>query len=139
MEKTLTIERVEYALDARFASCMDLSDIRDNVPSDNRRKSFLSRSIAALCVMALADVEPEIAARSVVDSWGDCGLDAIFFDESEGIPLHRPVQVYRDGNKVIELGHVLKFLEGVRKLISSKIDNFNEKINRRAAEINPPL
>jgi hypothetical protein len=48
--------------------------------AEQKDTMFLSRSLAAFAVAALAKIDDAAAAKSVVDEFHDDGIDAFFFD-----------------------------------------------------------
>lgn len=135
MDTPLTIERIKHALDQRFGELIDLSDLPPNTPGDVRRRKQLSRSIAALVIMALSDAEADVAANSVTDGHDDLGLDAIYFDSTEDTLYVVQSKFSDSGSKTIELGDCQKFLAGLRDLIHADFSKANERLRRREHEI----
>src|SRR5436853_494233 len=75
----LARQRIEKRLEA-FRGLIDMSDWSTR-PADQERVAFLSRALAAYCIQLLADTTiPEIAAKSVTDTYHDRGIDAVHYD-----------------------------------------------------------
>ncbi len=111
----------------------------DDVKSKNRDLTALSRALAAFSLSCLADADLATAADSVVDGFNDNGIDAIYFDPNEkGLYL---VQSKWNSNHTasVDNGSVLKFLQGVKDLLSSRFDRFNPRIQSRQQEIDKAI
>ncbi len=128
------IQQIKAKLKSMFESAVDISDY-DGKSESERDSVFFTRALAAFVISATADIEPDIAGRCVTDGYNDNGLDAIYFDEREKILFLVQTKWHHEGNKSIERGDALKFIAGVKDLINTRFDNFNEKINNRSTEI----
>jgi len=138
MDSTLTMERLTYALDSRFADLIDMSDCQSEPPEEQRTK-FLSRALAAFCVQCLTDADPIIAAQSVTDGYKDQGLDAIYFDSAENTLLLVQSKWSKNATKTIDAGDCQLFINGIQALIRADFSDFNEKIRKREAEMRANL
>jgi len=76
------VRQIEGYLEATFAGLIDMSDY-DGKAADHRKGAFLSRAVAALALVHAAGVSPDVAAKAVVDGYGDNGIDAIHYDEAD--------------------------------------------------------
>jgi hypothetical protein len=65
------------------AALIDLSDLKATASEEERRNKQLSRSVAALAIMAMTEASAEEAAKSITDGYDDLGLDAIYFESAE--------------------------------------------------------
>jgi hypothetical protein len=135
MDTTLSMERINYALDKRFAELIDLSDLRPETLDPDRRSCRLSRSLAALAIVALSEADDQAACESITDGFDDLGLDAIYFETAENT-LYVITSKWRGaGRKTIELGDCNNFLEGVDALIHADFSRANSRLQSRQAEI----
>ncbi|HKU73591.1 MAG TPA: AIPR family protein [Pyrinomonadaceae bacterium] len=138
MDPTLTMERLTYALDSRFAGLIDMSDYQSE-PKEEQRTKFLSRALAAFCIQCLTDADPAVAAQSVTDGYQDQGLDAIYFDSTENTLYLVQSKWSKNGTKTIESGDCQLFIDGIQSLIRADFSGFNEKIRKREAEMRANL
>src|ERR1700754_4562351 len=69
MDTTLTIERTIFALDERFTSKIDLSDLKASASETERRNCQLSRGLTALAVMALTEADTQEAVQCITDGY----------------------------------------------------------------------
>jgi hypothetical protein len=124
---------------ARFSSLVDLSDIAATASAEDRESNFLTRSLTAFCVAALAKVDDTLAANSVVDEYQDDGIDGFFFDRIE----HRAYLIQskwaKNGSGSIDLGSVLKFIQGVNHFIEGKVAALGPKMRAKAQDIQDVL
>ncbi len=74
----LHVRHIQAAVDKRFRNFIDLSDF-SNWPPVHREDCFLTRGLAAFVIAELSGVADQIAATSVVDEFGDNGIDALEF------------------------------------------------------------
>lgn len=106
-----------------FDQKIDISDY-DGRPEDQRVNAFCSRGLAAYAIAILTGKSYEIAAIAVTDEGNDGGIDAIYFDEDERILSVVQAKWSDEGRAQIDQEAMLKFLSGVRKLISANYNAF---------------
>jgi len=113
-----------------IAPLIDKSDIPAKAGPD-REAHVLSRSMAAAAIKILADVDDATAAGAIVDGGKDNGIDAIYYDP-QGKSLFLVQSKWSNSHSgSIESGAILKFLQGVKDLVSLKNGRFNEKMQKR--------
>jgi hypothetical protein len=134
----LHIGHIKAALKKRFEGIIDLSDIPANAPPHERENFFLTRSLSAFVIAELAKIDDKIAAKSVVDGSKDNGIDAFYFDNNERICYLVQSKWIHNGKASIELGEILKFVQGVTDLLEFKIDRF-DKLQQKKPEIEAVL
>jgi hypothetical protein len=96
----------------RFEPIVDMSDVKTTDPGQ-REAQFLSRSLAAFVIAALAKIEDPEAAKAVVDEYQDDGIDGFFFSQTEHICYLVQSKWSKDGSGSIDLASTLKFIQGV--------------------------
>lgn len=131
---TLYLERIAYALDSNFKDGIDMSDYKGK-PEKDLKSAFLSRALAAYCVMALSDCEPKAAGASITDGFHDNGLDAVYFDGDEKVLYLATSKWSHDATKSIDKATCLSFIAGIRNLIKGDLSQFNDKLKSREKEI----
>jgi hypothetical protein len=120
------------------APLIDKTDIASKSSAD-KEAHVLSRSVAAAAIKLLAEVDDSTAANAIVDGGKDNGIDAIYYDpQNKALFL---IQSKWSGihTSSIESGEILKFLQGVKDLVSLKKGRFNEKIQKRWSLIEDAL
>lgn len=93
-------------------------------PVAQQAQAFCSRSLAAYSIAILTGKGYEVAASCVTDEGNDGGIDAIYFDEDEKILNIVQAKWSDEGRAQINQEAMLKFLSGIRKLISADYDAF---------------
>lgn len=135
MDPSIKIERTKHALDERFSSLIDLSDLKASASEQERRSAQLSRGLSALAIMALTKADSQSAVASLTDGYDDLGLDAIYFESAESTLYVVQSKWSEGGTKTIDLGECLKFLAGVRALIRADFSAGNDRLRKREQEI----
>ncbi len=132
------VNQIKAHLTSLFHEQIDMTDCTEKSAKDYE-SIFLSRSLAAFVIHIDANVEPIQAAASVTDGFHDNGLDAIFFHESKKTLYLVQSKWRHDGAGSIERGDAQKFIQGVKDLITIKLDRFNKKVNKHQKEIETAL
>jgi len=114
------VRQIEGYPEATFAGLIDMSDY-DGKAADHRKGAFLSRAVAALALVHAAGVSPDVAAKAVVDGYGDNGIDAIHYDEADRLLYIVQSKWDGDGTGSVELGEAQKFVAGVRDLVHPRL------------------
>ncbi len=89
--------------------------------------ALLSRALAAHAIRSLEGSSLDQAAHAVVDQFDDQGIDGCYFNEAEKRLLLCQSKWSSAGNRSIDLASVHKFLGGVDKLVSLRLEGFGEK------------
>lgn len=134
---TIHLQRIKSALEI-FRPHIDLSDYASKPPQE-RESAFLSRALAAYALVVLSEASPEVASKSITDGYNDGGLDAIHFDAENSVLFFVQSKWIHDGDGAIAQGECKKFLDGFRDIISSRYQNFSDKIRNREPEIRKAL
>lgn len=128
----LHVGHIQSAIDKRFRGLIDLDDVTN---ASQVEDSFLTRGLAAFAVAELSGAEDRVAALSVVDSFGDNGIDALYFDAPERICYLVQSKWIKSGNSSVDVGSALKFKQGVHHFFQGNLDAFGAKMKARKAEI----
>ncbi len=83
----------------------------------------------------MAGTDDKTAAASVVDGFGDGGIDAFLFDQVNDVFYFVQSKWNEDGNTPFNEAASTKFADGVRDILAGKIDQFDDKVKKREAEI----
>src|SRR5215207_7360139 len=113
--------QIRQKLQEQVVPAINGSDLPDN---SGKADHLLSRAVAAVCVRIKTNVEISTAAESIVDGSDDNGLDAIYHDISNGTLTLVQSKWSSTHSSSIDSGSVLKFLQGVKDLISQKKSKF---------------
>jgi len=137
----VTVNRIASVLERDFNGKIDMSDWTGR-PEAEIRSAFLSRALAALCVKYLAEIDVHTASEALTDGFGDGGIDALYFDQTEDIFYFVQSKWSKDGTSPLNGDGSSKFIEGVTNILSGDagaFTKFNEKIKRKEAEIRNAL
>lgn len=135
----LHVNQIAGFLTKRLKNFVDLADYEHHEDAGQIHKVFLTRALSALAVSSLADVELEGLCSNITDGQKDGGIDLIYFDAAERTLYLAQTKWHDDGHGSIELGDVLKFIEGVRKVLDDDVESLNEKIRARRPDIERAL
>lgn len=128
----LHVGHVQAAIEKRFKTLIDLSDIKD---PNKRQDAFLTRGLAAFVVAELGGADDPVSASSVLDEYGDNGIDALYYDPAELVCYLVQSKWIKSGSGSVDLGSILKFKQGVHDFFQADFDKFGPKMQPRRAEI----
>lgn len=134
----LHVDRIGITLNRLFKDQIDLSDIENNAAKE-KDDAFLSRSLAAYVLTQTAKIDNKSAAESVVDGYGDNGIDAIYFDKDELSVYVVQSKWKHSGKGSPDLGSVRNFIAGFKDLINGEFDRFNKKVAKMKDSISDAL
>lgn len=104
---------------------------------DDRANKQISRAFSAFALHKKFGLNPQEAARSVVDDFDDKGLDAIYYhQESETLYV---VQAKLKEADQFQQNEALAVIEGLRLLLAHDFTLFNTNIQNRQTEIEAAL
>lgn len=123
----LHIKQIATVIQRDYAPHLNLDDVAGR-PEHERGMVLMTRGLAALAVRYVTGCGVEEAATSIIDGFGDNGIDAVAVDEA-GLQVVVVQAKWHDrGNKNIDTGEAHKFLAGLKALTNLDFDRFNEKI-----------
>ena len=132
MSEDLQIRRIEKKFDTLFKSYIngkiDSSDKED-------QEVFYSRCISAITLMNLTGIDEKNIKQHITDGFNDYGIDCIYIDENSKKLILIQSKLINNGNSFPKKGDILKFLEGVEKLLDLDFNGFNEKIKAKQKNI----
>ncbi|MGD9882724.1 MAG: AIPR family protein [Reyranella sp.] len=132
------LNRIAARLEADFQSLIDMSDWATRRAED-RKSAFLSRALAALCIKSLAKVDANRAAGAVVDTFDDGGIDALMFDQGTDTFYFVQSKWSAAGTKPMNGAAGSKFADGIGRILSARLDGFNDKVKSKEPEIRAAL
>jgi hypothetical protein len=130
----IQVNHIQSNCRTRFASLIDISDIT-TTDAEEKDANFLSRALAAFSIAAVAKIDDSTAAGSVVDEYHDDGIDAFFFDRIEHVAYLVQSKWSKNGSGSIDLGSVLKFIEGVNHLLEGKTSLLGPKMQAKNQDV----
>src|SRR5665213_2654422 len=132
------VGHIKSTCEKRFSGLIDVKDIHAVSP-DDRETHFLSRALAAFAIAELAKIDDASAAESVVDEQDDDGIDAFYWDRSEHVCYLAQSKWVKSGNGSIDVGSVLKFVQGINHLLTDKKDSLGPKLRAKSLDIQEAL
>ncbi|MGA7448822.1 MAG: hypothetical protein WBQ43_12920 [Terriglobales bacterium] len=134
----IQVNHIQSSCRSRLTTLIDLSDVNTTDP-DERDNQFLTRALAAFAIAAAAKVDDSQAAKSVVDEFHDDGIDAFFFDRTEHVAYLVQSKWVKNGSSSMDLGSVLKFIQGVNHLLEGKVAQLGPKMQAKNQDIQDVL
>jgi len=92
------LRQIKSYLKKTFNNLIDLADYQNKSETD-RELVFLTRSLAAFPLIALAEISPQEASKSIVDGRQDNGIDAIYIDKREKVMY---IYYRQNGNRIVK-------------------------------------
>lgn len=135
----LHVKQIEGYLAAKLKAVVNMDDYAGHSDPGQVHKAFLTRGLAALAVAHLTEAPLEELGAHITDGPKDGGIDLIYFDAKERTLHLVQSKWHEDGHGSMELGDALKFIEGVRKVLDNDLDQLNERIKARKADIERAL
>lgn len=127
----------QYFLNAITAS-IDVTDLAGKADLDIKQAT-LSRALTAFAMSGLTGVPVTQTATYVCDGERDQGIDGCFFDSGKNTLVFVQSKWNANGTKTIGKGDLLKFLHGVKLVLSANWDTFSKKFKLQKATIDQVL
>ncbi|MDP1672629.1 MAG: AIPR family protein, partial [Burkholderiales bacterium] len=127
----------QYFLNAVAAS-IDITDLNGRPPGEIQQAT-LSRSLTAFAISGLTSTPIKQAATHVFDGSRDQGVDGCYFDPSKNKLIFVQSKWNASGTKTIGKGDLLKFIHGVKLVLSANWDTFSTKFKSQKAAIEQVL
>lgn len=125
------VNQIKSFIEKQLVNLIDLADAN----AQNKDRLLLARGLAALAAMHASGISKEEAAASITDGGGDNGIDAVVVSPSKNKIFLIQSKWNDAGTKTIELGEMLKFKEGCKRVISLKWDGFNAKFDKVKVDV----
>ena len=111
--------------------------IQPSMVAANNEQKNTARALSAFFVHHHCGVSIDDACASVVDDFGDLGIDAIYY-HAENKTLYI-LQSKLKASELFSLDEANAFCQGVRKLVASDYNGFNQNVLNRQVEIDAAL
>ena len=135
----LHVTQTEGYLKSKLDGRIDMSDYAHHSDQSQVKKAFLTRALAALAVSQMTEEPIEELAKSVTDGAQDGGIDLVHFSPNDRTLYLVQTKWHEDGHGSIELGDVLKFIDGVKKILDNDIASLNSRIQAKKPDIDSAL
>jgi len=117
---------------------IDVSDLKKKKEYD-LKQATLSRALTAFALSGLTGAPIEKTVASVMDGERDQGIDGCFYDESKNTLVFVQSKWHDKGTKTIGKGDLLKYLHGIKLVLSANWDGFSNKFKKNESIINQVL
>jgi len=126
---SIKVNQIKARLTGLFEEHLDLTDISATDPE--RDIKILSRCVAAFAIYHLTACSPIEAAQSVWDGSDDNGIDAAYFDASEGRVIFVQSKWIQKGSGEPEAKDIGSFTRGVKDALESNRTMFHARLDSR--------
>lgn len=121
------VNRIASKFEELFKDKIDMDDYSGKIGTDEYKKAFLSRCLAAYALVVSSGIDIDMAASCVTDGFNDNGIDAVFNDRNKKQLILVQSKWSYDGNGTISQGDTLKYISGVNKILGMEYESFNPK------------
>lgn len=135
----LHVTQIAGYLSTTMKSHIDMSDYANHSDSSQVKKAFLTRGLGALAASHLTETPIAELGSAITDGAKDGGIDLIYFNAPELTLYLVQTKWHEDGHGSMELGEVLKFIEGVKKVLDNNLEGLNERVQAKRADIERAL
>ena len=114
------------------------SSVKDIIYIDdckNDEEKILSRGLVAICLSALSGLPYKDIAKYITDGGNDHGIDGCFYDANKNKLFLVQSKWSAGGAKTIGTGDVLKFIQGVYRVLDLDWNSFNARFTAISTEI----
>ncbi|MFJ4898682.1 AIPR family protein [Streptomyces sp. NPDC088727] len=132
--RALHVRHIQDSLTRDYENLIDLTDY-EGKPATQRQSAFFSRALAARAIQRFTDMSPADAARSVVDGFGDNGIDALAIDEENRRIVLVQSKLDNSGNAGLSQADALKIRNGCGDLFNMRFDRFSPALQARREQI----
>lgn len=131
----LQLRRIRNKLITEYTDLVDMSDFPFQNDPHQMQLNFLSKAQMAFSVARLSKSSYKDTADAITDGFKDNGIDIIFNDKINEVLYLGQSKWKNDGSGTFSKSEVLSFFKGIKDLISCSFDEFNNKIQAKAEEI----
>jgi hypothetical protein len=130
------VNHVKENFRSRFASLIDMSDVKDET---KREMMLWSRCLAAFAIASLAQLDDQTAAQAVVDEFNDDGIDAFYYDRANHIVHLVQAKFISNGQGSMDTGSMHKFVQGIKDVLEDKISQLGPKLRAKKSDIHDAI
>lgn len=117
---------------------IDVADLTGKSQADVQQAT-LSRALTAFAISGLTGSPVIQCAKFVCDGERDQGIDGCYFDSAKNMLVFVQSKWHAGGTKTIGKGDLLKFLHGVKLVLSASWTSFSTKFKKLQSEIDQVL
>jgi hypothetical protein len=128
------VRQLQQYFDNAICPSIDVADLAGK-PRANVQQARLSRALTAFAISGLTDSPVIECAKFVCDGERDQGIDGCYVDSAKNTLIFVQSKWHAGGAKTISKGDLLKFLHGVRLVLSARWKPFSAKFKKLQSEI----
>lgn len=132
----IQVNQIKQKIKDIFQERIDISDI---TKESKKEMALLTRGLAAYAILTLSQTSENDAANSIVDGYNDNGIDAIYYSSIAKKLFIVQSKWIQNGEGGPESGDIAKFINGIKDLVNSNYDRFNNKVRNKQAQIEAAL
>jgi hypothetical protein len=125
----LHVRQLEEYFSNAIIPLIDISDI-SNFPKEKLKQASLSRALTVFSITVLTGADPTQVAEFVLDGNRDQGIDGYFYDESKNTLVFVQSKWHAGGTKTINKGDILKFIHGIKLVLSATWETFSDRFSK---------
>ncbi|MDU0312769.1 AIPR family protein [Phycicoccus sp. M110.8] len=129
----IQLNQIEARILDKYRGKIDTSDAKDP------EMALRTRGLAAWSVEELSGCTEAEAAASVVDDFGDNGVDAIHIDATNSTVYLVQSKWSVNGTGSAATGDIHKFVKGFEDLVNAEFSRFNTKLQAKQSDIEAAL
>lgn len=133
----LHVTQIARRVRESFESHIPREDLKITDPELDTK--LQTRCLAAFAVQATTECTALDAGSSVIDGGEDNGLDAVFYSPGQNCLVLVQSKWIKDGKSEADCAEVTKFCNGVRDLVNSEFERFNDRLRKRQPSIENAL
>lgn len=135
---SIHVRQLEQYFSNAITSHIDVADLINKKEAE-AHQATLSRALTAFAICGLTGATIPQASLSVLDGERDQGIDACYFDDTKNALVFVQSKWHNGGTKTISKGDLLKFLHGVKLVLSASWTTFSPKFKARKGVIDQAL
>jgi hypothetical protein len=135
----LHVTQIQGYLSTTMTGHIDMSDYAHHSDATQIKRAFLTRGLAALATSHMTEMPIAELGSAITDGSKDGGIDLVYFNAAELTLYLVQTKWHEDGHGSMELGEVLKFIEGVKKVLDNNLGDLNERVQGKKADIERAL
>jgi hypothetical protein len=132
------VRQLEQYFANAISAHIDVSDLAGK-PQPDVQQATLSRSLTAFAISGVTGSPVIGCAKFVCDGERDQGIDGCYFDAAKNTLVFIQSKWHSGGTKTISKGDLLKFLHGVKLVLSANWASFSTKFKKQQAAIDQVL
>lgn len=132
------VTRIAQKILETYGPYIDMADYA-NESEEKRNSALKSRAVATCAIFSCTDASPQECADSITDGYDDMGIDAIYNDSDSKELYFVQAKWISSGNGSPSQGDILKFINGLKRLLQLDFSNASDKLKRKLSIVEHAL